>query len=81
MKFWIESNKIEEPENQYIDIDSANEFLLEARTNILSESQYINYWLVNFLFVDLIKIERQHEALTLKVLKSIKDQKNFLGLS
>jgi hypothetical protein len=77
MKFWIDSSKVESPQKRVLDIESADEFLLESRTLLLSESQYIDYWLTNFLYVDLNRIDRIEEAATLKILKPIKENLQF----
>jgi hypothetical protein len=78
-KFWIRQDRLDN-EIEFVDYALAETLLLNARTTLLSESLSIDYWLTNFLYIDLIRIGKKKEASTLKVLKTIKEN-NFFHLS
>lgn len=77
MIFWIEPDKQEKAPLHFVNIDQATKFLLKAKNVLIKDELAKEYWLTNFLYVDLLRIKKEEEALELWSQFSEIDQHQF----
>jgi len=70
MEFWIEKGKLED-EFKFEKSEFAEEFLCTAANLILTQVPSPEYWLINYLYIDLLRIKQNEVANSIKELQTI----------